>query len=70
MNWSNSQSIKLIRHLPIICPKRMISKMPKRMSTLIIFSSGEDMGCALIAPGRVMEEIDICGVVKETIAKF
>lgn len=70
MNWSNSQSIKLIRHLPIIYPKRMISKMPKRMSTLIIFSSGEDMGCALIAPGRVMEEIDICGVVKETIAKF
>ena len=69
-NWSSSQGIKLIRHLPIICPKRMIKKMPKRMSFLVIFSSGGDVGVALIAPQRVMEEIDCCGVVKEMIAEF
>ena len=69
-NWSSTQGIKLIRHLPIICPKRMIKKMPKRMSFLVIFSSGGDVGVALIAPQRVMEEIDCCGVVKEMIAEF
>ena len=69
-NWSSQGNIKLVRHLPIICPKRMIKKMPKRMSFLVIFSSGEDVGVALIAPQRVMEEIDCCGVVKEMIAEF
>jgi len=72
-SWCNSSSgIKLIRHLPIISPKGMMKDMPKRMSLLIIFSSGvDDIGCALIAPaGRVMNEIDSCGVVKEMIARF
>ena len=71
-SWcSSSSGIKLIRHLPIISPKGMMKDMPKRMSLLIIFSSGvDDIGCALIAPGRVMNEIDNCGVVKEMIARF
>jgi len=71
-SWCNSSSgINLIRHLPIISPKGMMKDMPKRMSLLIIFSSGvDDIGCALIAPGRVMNEIDNCGVVKEMIARF
>jgi len=69
MNWSNG--LQLIRHLPIIYPNRMIEKMPKRMTFLVIFSNGlEDIGCMLIAPGRVMEEIDSCGVVEELIAEF
>jgi hypothetical protein len=71
-SWcSSSSGINLIRHLPIISPKGMMKDMPKRMSLLIIFSSGvDDIGCALIAPGRVMNEIDHCGVVKELIARF
>jgi hypothetical protein len=71
MDWKNSLNVELIRHLPIIYPQRMIKKMPKRMSFLVIFSSGpEDIGCLLIAPGQVMQEIDTCGVIKEIIAKF
>lgn len=63
--------MELIRHLPIICPQSMITTMPKRMSYMVIFSSGpDDIGCILLAPGRVMEEIDGCGVVKEMIATF
>lgn len=70
-DWRNSGNVELVRHLPIIYPQRMIKKMPKRMSFLIIFSSGpEDIGCILIAPGHVMPEIDTCGVIKETIAEF
>ncbi|KAL7525833.1 hypothetical protein ACHAXR_001180 [Thalassiosira sp. AJA248-18] len=70
-NEDDKLDIVLIRHLPIICPKQMMEKMPKRMSFLVIFSSGpEDIGCMLIAPGRVMAEIDGCGVVKEKIAEF
>ena len=72
VSWcSSSSGINLIRHLPIISPKGMMKDMPKRMSLLVIFSSGVyDIGCALIAPGRVMNEIDNCGVVKEMIARF
>ena len=71
LDWKNSLNVELIRHLPIIYPQRMIKKMPKRMSFLVIFSSGpEDIGCLLIAPGHVMQEIDTCGVIKEIIAKF
>ena len=48
-----------------------MTKMPKRMSCLVIFLSGaEDAGYVLIAPGRVMEEIDTRGVVKELIAEI
>ena len=68
MDWYND-GLKFIHHLPIIYP-RMISVLKKRMSFLVIFSSGDDIGCMLIAPGRVMEEIDTCGVVKEMIAEF
>ena len=68
-NWNNG--LDLIRHLPIIYPNRMMKKIPKRMTFLVIFSSGpEDVGCMLIAIGRVMEEIDTCGVVEEVIAEF
>jgi hypothetical protein len=70
MDWKNSR-VQLIRHLPIIYSQRMIKKMPKRMSFLVIFSGGpEDIGCLLIAPGHVMQEIDTCGIIKEIIAEF
>lgn len=70
-DWNNGREVTLIRHLPIVYPERMIETMPKRMSFLIIFSSGpDDIGCVLIAPGRIMEEIDGCGVVEEKIAEF
>ena len=70
-DWINSPDVQLIRHLPIFNPKSMIERMPKRMSFLVIFSAGkDDLGCVLIAPGRVMEEIDLCGVVDEIISEF
>ena len=68
---TDGTEMTLIRHLPIVYPGRMIETMPKRMSFLIVFSSGtDDIGCVLIAPGRVMEEIDCCGIVEEKIAEF
>jgi hypothetical protein len=67
----NSQGVELIRHLPLVFPETLTKAMPKRMSCLIIFSyDNEDIGCVLMAPGRVMDEIDTCGVVQEIIAKF
>ena len=48
----------------------MIKTMPKRMSFMIIFSSGQDVGCVVIAPNRVMQEIDLCGLVQGMIAQF
>eukprot|EP00986_Skeletonema_menzelii_P011533 scaffold5956_cov155-Skeletonema_menzelii.AAC.3 len=70
LQW-NSQGVCLIRHLPIMFPERLTKTMPKRMSFLVIFSCGnDDVGCILMAPGRVIDEIDTCGIVHEMIAKF
>jgi hypothetical protein len=67
----NSEGVSLIRHLPIMFPEKLTKIMPKRMSCLVIFSCGnEDIGCVLMAPGKVMDEIDSCGIVQETIAEF
>jgi len=67
----NSNGVNLIRHLPIMFPARLTKTMPKRMSFLVIFSCGnEDIGCVLMAPQRVIDEIDTCGIVQEMIAKF
>ncbi|KAL7470219.1 hypothetical protein ACHAXS_010464 [Conticribra weissflogii] len=69
--WNDDDVAKLIRHLPIVHPKHMMTLIPKRMSFLVIFSSGrEDVGCVLVAPGRIMDEVDTCGIVKEVIAEF
>lgn len=70
-NLWNSEGVTLIRHLPIMFPEKMTKTMPKRMSCLVIFSCGnEDIGCVLMAPARVMGEIDTCGIVQEMIAEF
>ena len=67
----NSKGLKLIRHLPIMFPERLTKTLPKRMSFLVIFSCGnDDVGCILMAPERVIDEIDTCGIVQEMIAKF
>jgi len=69
--WNDDDKVKLIRHLPIVHPKQMMKVVPKRMSFLVIFSSGrEDIGCVLVAPSRVMNEVDTCGIMKEVIAEF
>ena len=65
-----TEDIELIRHLPIVYPKKMLDRMPRRMSFFVIFSSGEDIGCFLIAPQCIMNEIDCCGIVKEVVAEF
>ncbi|KAL9183313.1 hypothetical protein ACHAXT_005100 [Thalassiosira profunda] len=68
--WNDGHGVTLLRHLPVIFP-RMKDESPKRMSFLVIFSSGpDDIGCVVLAPGRAMEEIERCGVVKEMIAEF
>ncbi|KAL7548160.1 hypothetical protein ACHAWF_011459 [Thalassiosira exigua] len=62
---------ELVRHLPVVFPRRLTRTMPRRMSFLVIFSAGGgEVGCALVAPRRVMEEIDRCGVVGEKVAEF
>lgn len=67
--WNNN--VVLIRHLPLVCPKQMFSIMPKRMSFMVIFSSGkDDIGVVILAPNRVVEEIGVCGIVKDMIAEF
>ncbi|KAL7552034.1 hypothetical protein ACHAWF_015239 [Thalassiosira exigua] len=70
--WSDGGAgLELVRHVPVLQSERIVESMPKRMSLNVIFSGGpEDVGCVLIAPGRVMEEIDTCGVVKVKIADF
>ena len=66
----NLINARLIRHTPLIFPKQMYKTMPKRMSFMVIFSSGDDLGCVMLAPCTVMQKIDSCGVVKEMIAQF
>jgi hypothetical protein len=36
----------------------------------VIYASGDEVGCVLIAPRRVMEEIDTCGIAESMIAQF
>lgn len=68
--WNCNNGVTFLRHLPLIYPRQMIKTMPKRMSFMIIFSSGQDVGCVVIAPNRVMQEIDLCGLVQGMIAQF
>jgi hypothetical protein len=67
--WNNS-GVELVRHLPLIYPKQMMETMPNRMSFMVIFSTNEDIGCVMLAPNRVIQNIDSCGLVKEFIAQF
>lgn len=70
LQW-NSKGVNLIRHLPIMFPENLSKTLPKRMSFLVIFSCGnDDIGCVLMAPKRVVDEIDTCGIVQEMIAKL
>ena len=66
--WRNNTN--LIRHVPIIYPQKMLRSMPRRMSLMVIYASGDEVGCVLIAPRRVMEEIDTCGIAESMIAQF
>jgi hypothetical protein len=68
--WSNNDGVTLIRHLPLIYPRQLIKSMPKRMSFMIIFSSGPDVGCVIFAPNKVVKEIDSSGLVQEMIAQL
>jgi hypothetical protein len=67
--WNNS-GVELVRHLPLLYPKQMMETMPNRMSFMVIFSTNEDIGCVMLAPNRVIQNIDFCGLVKEFIAQF
>ena len=69
VEWNND-SVGLIRHLPLIYPQQMIKALPKRLSFMVIFSCGEDVGCLILAPRRVLPEIDSCGICKDVIAEF
>ena len=70
-HWSNNENIQLLRHLPIVYPKCILATPPKQTSFLVIFSSGpDDLGCVLLPPGRLMDEIDSCRILKEMIAEF
>ncbi|KAL3796279.1 hypothetical protein HJC23_008599 [Cyclotella cryptica] len=69
--WNRNDQLIFVRHVPLMYPKQMLKSMPRRMSFMVIFSSGEeDIGCFLAAPGRVMKEVDSCGLVKEMLAQF
>jgi hypothetical protein len=68
--WSDNDGVTFVRHLPLIYPRQLIKSMPKRMSFMIIFSSGPNVGCVIFAPNRVVKEIDSSGLVQDMIAQL
>lgn len=71
LEWNGDDGLVFVRHVPLINPKQMLKSMPRRMSFMVIFSSGEeDVGCFLVAPSRIMKEVDSCGLVKDMLAQF